>query len=1017
MKNLYYIRQYILLFFLCTLTISLFGQASYTNNGITGEQQGIITVPPGHNRLLVVHAGSFGNGRSATFNEQPMTEVVSQNEGEWIARTTIWVLPLGSGCEISGPVSIFNNGGGPAKRFWAGSFQHVNQTTPVSDQGSAAIPSGTALTTLSGLTNVANMDIILDGLIVGNNGCDPPMPSALEGGTVLYNETVSSNCLLTAARFKIGPGDDASVSWAVAQGWSKPHVAIVISGITANNNPPVTDTDPPVANCQNVTVNLDANGNGSTTANAVNNGSTDNCSIASRTLSQTEFNCSYIGSNTVTLTIVDGVNLSSTCMATVTVENNSAPKAICRYTTVQLDANGNVTISAPDVDNGSTGACSTPSLSLSETSFDCNDLGRNIVTLTLTDVDNGLTARCGALVTVEDNVAPTAICQDVTVQLNANGIGTLSPETANNGSNDACGVNNLSLNTTSFNCSDMGNNISVVLTATDNNDNSSTCSATVAVEDNVVPTALCQSVTVQLDANGNATISAANVDAGSNDACGIASTVVNSNNFNCSQSESSITLIVTDNNSNSSSCTATITAEDNIPPSAVCKNATIQLDENGVAIPTFSEVDNGSADNCGVTSSIITPSSFDCNDVGDNNVVLLVKDGDLNSSNCLAIITVEDNIVPQPVCLNPTITFNGTADIALQIDQVWDDVHSMDNCDMVSFVSMTPDKVFCEQLGSIIPVLITVEDANGNPAECTANVTIDGLPCGWSSNPDGINCPDGSSADFDPNTGTFSLTSEGCYDAGGYYSNVDAHSFIGTDLCGNGEMIAELTQVNGSGWAGISMREGTGPSDRMLQLSIDGVFLTKREMRTIPGGLAFNHLFQTQSKNWLRLARSGNTFGAYHSTNGINWAPIMITNIAMPNCIQVGLFTENAAPTGNLTGMFENVSIKTEGTSLALSVPTTNQADELFNEYQPEVAVYPNPSAGEVMINLQAYMGHETNIRLFNSNGQLLESMTIEEVQASRLELTMDPYQDGLYLIQIQVEGFKTLTKKLTLMR
>jgi hypothetical protein len=43
------------------------------------------------------------------------------------------------------------------------------------------------------------------------------------------------------------------------------------------------------------------------------------------------------------------------------------------------------------------------------------------------------------------------------------------------------------------------------------------------VEDNVAPIALCQSITIELDINGNAAITTADIDAGSNDACGIAS--------------------------------------------------------------------------------------------------------------------------------------------------------------------------------------------------------------------------------------------------------------------------------------------------------------------------------------------------------------------------------------------------------------------------------------------------------------------------------------------------------------
>jgi hypothetical protein len=186
-----------------------------------------------------------------------------------------------------------------------------------------------------------------------------------------------------------------------------------------------------------------------------------------------------------------------------------------------IDASGNASITAADINNGSNDACGIASLALDVTSFDCSDIGGNPVVLTVTD-NNGNVSTCPATVTVEDNVAPVAICQSITVQLDASGNASITTADINNGSNDACGIASLSLDITSFDCSDVGAN-TVVLTVTDNNGNVSTCPATVTVEDNVAPVAICQSITVQLDASGNTSITAADINNGSNDACGIAS--------------------------------------------------------------------------------------------------------------------------------------------------------------------------------------------------------------------------------------------------------------------------------------------------------------------------------------------------------------------------------------------------------------------------------------------------------------------------------------------------------------
>src|SRR5660397_57351 len=99
-----------------------------------------------------------------------------------------------------------------------------------------------------------------------------------------------------------------------------------------------------------------------------------------------------------------------------------------------------------------------------------------------------------------------------------------------------------------------------------------TCTATVTVEDNVDPVAICKAATVQLDASGNGSITTGDIDNGSNDACGIAGLALDITSFDCSNvGPNTVTLTVTDNNSNSSTCTATVTVEDNVDPVAICK--------------------------------------------------------------------------------------------------------------------------------------------------------------------------------------------------------------------------------------------------------------------------------------------------------------------------------------------------------------------------------------------------------------------------------------------------------------
>jgi large repetitive protein len=164
---------------------------------------------------------------------------------------------------------------------------------------------------------------------------------------------------------------------------------------------------------------------------------------------------------------------------------------VCQNITVQLDALGAATITPAMINNGSTDNCTIPGnlvFALDKTTFDCSNIGPNSVILTVTD-EHSNSNTCNATVTVEDNVKPVVVCQNITVQLDVLGAATITPAMINNGSTDNCTIpGNLvfALDKTTFDCSNIGPN-NVILTATDEHSNSNTCNATVDVQYPISP--------------------------------------------------------------------------------------------------------------------------------------------------------------------------------------------------------------------------------------------------------------------------------------------------------------------------------------------------------------------------------------------------------------------------------------------------------------------------------------------------------------------------------------------------
>ncbi|MCK6695902.1 MAG: hypothetical protein L6Q97_27865, partial [Thermoanaerobaculia bacterium] len=152
-------------------------------------------------------------------------------------------------------------------------------------------------------------------------------------------------------------------------------------------------------------------------------------SVAGSNLVEARRNCDAAGCqsnvNSVSWTVGDGV----------------PPTAVCTTYTAQLNDMGTVTITGEDVDGGSMDNCGIQSLAVSPSTFTCANVGPNIVTLTVTDLSDN-TATCTTTVTVEDNVDPVAVCQDISVVLDAMGNAVIDEDAVNNGSSDACGIAN-----------------------------------------------------------------------------------------------------------------------------------------------------------------------------------------------------------------------------------------------------------------------------------------------------------------------------------------------------------------------------------------------------------------------------------------------------------------------------------------------------------------------------------------------------------------------------------------------
>jgi hypothetical protein len=337
----------------------------------------------------------------------------------------------------------------------------------------------------------------------------------------------------------------------------------------------VTDVTPPIIGCvADFTVSTSAD-----TCTAVvvfaNPSVIDNCSatgdiIVTQVTGIASGGTFPQGANQVGFSATDEAGNVSFCSFIITVEDNTDPVAVCMDVTLMLDNTGNATITAGTVNGGSTDNCGIASSTIDISSFSCADVGPNTVTLTVTDI-NGNTDSCTAIVTVVDTTAPTAVCQDITVELGPDGTVTLDGSLLDNGSSDACGAGILTFTTDPavLTCSDIGQ-LFVDLIVTDENNNSSTCTAIVTVEDNLDPVLVCQDTTIELGPDGTAMVDPMQLLDMTNplDNCGLSVLTVDVPMVTCNDIGGTIdiTVFASDSSGNFSSCVATVTVIDTTGP-------------------------------------------------------------------------------------------------------------------------------------------------------------------------------------------------------------------------------------------------------------------------------------------------------------------------------------------------------------------------------------------------------------------------------------------------------------------
>lgn len=386
---------------------------------------------------------------------------------------------------------------------------------------------------------------------------------------------------------------------------------------------------------------------------------------------------------------------------------------------IYLDNNGEAILTSQLVDNGINDNCGISQISLSQTIFNCNDLGNIKIQVSVTDFSNNENFD-SVTVNVLDTIPPTVKLKPVSIFLDQNGVASVSKSMIDLNTFDNCTVDSFIIAKEQFSCSDLGVN-TVNVKVTDYSGNYTLKNASVLVLDTIKPQILIKTVNCYLSSSGIGIIDTNDIDNGSYDNCQIVKKSINKRVFNCSDlGNNFVQYSIYDKSGNMSSALVKVVVLDTISPEVKTKTTTLYLNQYGYTVLSPSDVDNNSTDNCLIASRIINQSVFSCADVGNKLVELTVIDPSGNKSSAYIQVTVKDTLKPINKTRNPTIYLDQNGVARLSIYDV--DNGTKDNCG-ISVNSISKDKFFCEDRGTQTLTFKSVDNI-GNETTSTFQVKV-----------------------------------------------------------------------------------------------------------------------------------------------------------------------------------------------------------------------------------------------------------------------------------------------------
>ena len=441
-------------------------------------------------------------------------------------------------------------------------------------------------------------------------------------------------------------------------------------------------------------------------------------------------NCGDLGLKSLFITVTDSSGNSTTSSHSVFVLDTLRPiLSVNNPVNLVLGPNGLVSLSVSQVNTGSTDNCGIVSMTLSDTLFGCTELGLNQVEFRVLDA-SGNQSSMTINVNVTDVTPPivNAILPVNQIYLNSLGSAVIPNSAVLIRATDNCSIDSVIPVSLNFTCNDLRQPLSPVLrtlTVKDKAGNSTNIAISFIVQDTIRPTATPLTRILYLGSNGTVNVSSSALVSAS-DNCGISTYNPPSYSFACTSATShQLSVTVSDLSGNSQVVTSQVVVSDTTRPVlSVVDTVNLVLGSNGLSTLNIGQVDLGSTDNCGIVGRFLSKTSFNCSNLGINNVEFRALDAVGNLAFKWFVVRVIDNTPPTASALpSSPVYLNSQGFVTVNTANL---IQATDNC-MVDSILPTSFTFTCSDVlnpvGSVQRI-IRVKDRSGNVTSLTVPFTI-----------------------------------------------------------------------------------------------------------------------------------------------------------------------------------------------------------------------------------------------------------------------------------------------------